>query len=124
MASVQRLVFGLIFIAMLGGCITPVGGPQTAPASRSLAGVSPATPRPGDSAVYLVRNAYNGEPRGEIQYRVEKVEGDRAIVAVTTTSPYAGLPRTEVEAPYGNRLRHSLATHSQPTMFDFSPPYP
>ena len=65
----------------------------------------------GDTFVYRVINAYNNEPRGQITYRVEKVEGDRVIVAVTTDTPVLGPARTEIYARDGNWLRHPLINH-------------
>jgi hypothetical protein len=121
---VRGLLFCLATLALLAGCGTPMSGPPSMPASRSLAGISPPAPRVGDNAVYAVRNGYNSEPVGDVQYLVEKVEGDRAFVAVTTTSPYVGSPYTQIESAFGNWMRHALNNHNQKIVYDFSPPYP
>lgn len=78
----------------------------------------------GDTYVYRVTNGYNGETRGKITYRVEKVESDRIEVSVTTDTTSAGLPRTEVYTKQGNWLRHPLANHDQLRNYDFTTALP
>ena len=57
-------------VVLFAGCITPVGNPYGTPIA--LAPVNPpALPRVGDRFVYLVRNGYNGEPVGQLEYRVD-----------------------------------------------------
>ena len=73
----------------------------------------------GDTYVYRISNGYNGEARGKISYRVEKVEADRVEVAVTTDTPSAGVARTEVYTKDGNWLRHPLVNHDQLREYEF-----
>lgn len=87
-------------------------------------GVAPAQPVAGDTFVYRVTNRYNNESRGQVTYRVEKVDAERVAVAVTTDTPLLGPARTEIYARDGNWLRHPLINHDQPTEHEFSPPYP
>jgi hypothetical protein len=121
----RRTIFCCFITGLLvAGCVTPVSPPPSVPATRSLAGVRPPLPYVGDIAVYRVRNAYNGEPRGDVQYRVEKIDGDRVTVAVTATSLAAALPHTEIYTLDGNWLRHPMANHDQAVDYEFSPPFP
>ncbi|MEO7729263.1 MAG: hypothetical protein ABIS45_18580 [Burkholderiales bacterium] len=119
-----RRIF-LCFVAglLLAGCISSVGPPPSTPLGAIVA-QRPAPPQIGETAVYRVVNAYNGEPRGDVQYRVEKVENERVFVAVTTSSPYAGLPHNEIYTPDGNWLRHPVSNHDQAIEYEFIPPFP
>lgn len=78
----------------------------------------------GDIYVYRISNGYNSEVRGRINYRVEKVDADRIEVAVTTDTPIAGNARTEIDAPNGNWLRRTLASHDQLRDLAFARPLP
>ncbi len=118
-----RLLPCLIAGALLAGCITPVGPPAATPIGVIVA-QRPVPPHVGETAAYRVLNAYNGEPRGDVQYRVDKIDAGRVFVAVTTSSPSAGLPRTEIFTPDGNWLRHSVNNHDRAIEYDFTPPYP
>lgn len=79
---------------------------------------------PGDTWAYRVTNAYNGEVRGSVQYRVEKVDADRVAVAVTTDQPSLGTPRTDIVTANGLWVRHPLTNHDQPVVYEFAQPYP
>ena len=121
----MRRIFACLCAGLLvAGCATQVGGPVGGPVASVLVGSPPPLPAVGDIAVYRVINAYNGEAQGDIQYRVDKVDAGYVMVAVTTTSPYAGLPHTEVYTTEGNWLRHPVVNHDRPVDYDFAPPYP
>jgi hypothetical protein len=83
-----------------------------------------ASPAAGDTYVYRVLNGYNHEVRGEITYRVDKVDADRVTVSVTTTTMALGMPYTEVYTKDGNWLRRPLVNHDQLVEYEFSPAYP
>jgi hypothetical protein len=78
----------------------------------------------GDIYIYRISNGYNGELRGKISYRVEKVEADRVDIAVTTDTPSAGVARTEVYTKNGNWLRHPLVNHDQLRDYEFATALP
>jgi hypothetical protein len=83
-----------------------------------------ATPAAGDTYVYRVINAYNNEVRGEMNYRVDKVEADRVTMSVTASHPSLGASHTVVYAKDDNWLRHPLINHDMPVDYNFSPAYP
>jgi hypothetical protein len=112
----------LILTLLSGGCAAPVG--NAIDDSRALIEKPPAKLAAGDTAVYRVINAYNGEVRGEIRYRVDKVESASVVVSVSADLPYAGVPHTEVYTTDGNWLRHPVVNHDRPIEYDFAPPYP
>ena len=98
-------------------------------AAVALASVAPgpaaaATPAAGDTYVYRVINGYSKEVRGEIRYRVDKVDAGRVTVSVTTNVPALGVARIEVVTPEGNWLRHPVINHDQPVEYEFSPAFP
>ena len=110
----------MFFVA---GCATSVDNAS----STSLVAVpvnAPAAPRVGDKILYIVRNAYNGELVGQVEYRVEKVDSGRSVLAVGSGSTYPAPPRTEVYAADGNWLRHPLVNHNQLIDYDFMQPFP
>ena len=78
----------------------------------------------GDAYVYRVSNGYNNEIRGQISYRIEKIQADRVEVAVTTDTPSAGSARTEVYTRNGAWLRHPLANHDQLREYEFASALP
>lgn len=121
----MRRVFAYLGITLLlAGCATPVGTPIVGTAASVLVATPPALPAVGDTAVYRVINAYNGEVQGEIQYRVDTVDAGRVVVNVNPTTAYAGLPHTAVYTAEGNWLHHPVVNHDRPTDYDFAPPYP
>jgi len=122
--DLQRALTALLLALLSGGCAAPVGHSLDGPVTRALIETRPATPAAGDIAVYRVINAYNGEVRGEIRYRVDKVESASVVVSVSASSPYLGVPPTEVYTMEGNWLRHPVVNHDRPTDYDFAPPYP
>ena len=83
-----------------------------------------AAPAVGDTFVYRVINAYNGEARGQVTYRVDRVEADRLTVSVTPDNPALGVPHTEIVDQNNNWLRHPVVNHDTPVEYDFSTPYP
>ena len=88
------------------------------------AGATAASPAAGDTYVYRVLNGYNHEVRGQITYRVDKVEADRVTVSVAADNTALGMPHNEVYTLDGNWLRHPLINHDQPVEYEFSPAYP
>jgi hypothetical protein len=88
------------------------------------AGAAAAAPAVGDTYIYRVLNGYNHEVRGQITYRVDKVEADRVTVSVTPDSAALGTAHTEVYAADGNWLRHPLTNHDQPVEYEFTPAFP
>ncbi len=119
-----RYLTGGACALILGGCLSFVSEPAGAPVSGTLRGTPTLLPAAGDTAVYRVVNAYNGESRGELHYRVEKADAALVIVSVTPSSPAEGLLHTEVYTPDGNWLRHPVINHDIPIEYDFRPPYP
>lgn len=81
-------------------------------------------PGAGDTWAYRVINAYNGETRGSVQFRVEKVDADRIAVAMSADPVSLGTPRTEIYTADGRWLRHTLTSHDQPVEYEFAQPYP
>ncbi len=122
--SLQRVLTALLLALLSGGCAAPIGNSLDGPRTRALIEARPATRAAGDIAVYRVINAYNGEVRGEIRYRVDKVESASVVVSVSASSPYMGVAPTEVYTMEGNWLRHPVVNHDRPTDYDFAPPYP
>ena len=78
----------------------------------------------GDLFVYQVTNGYNGEPRGTVTYRVDKVDAGRTEMTVTTDAPALGAAHTEIYAPDGNWIQHPLINHDQPVEYEFPVAYP
>jgi hypothetical protein len=111
------------FIVLLAGCAAQDINP-TRTEIVSAPVNAPALPRVGDIAHYGVRNAYNGEPVGAVEYRVDTVGPDYVVVAVNPTSANVGSPRTEIYAPDGNWLRHPVPNHDQLIDYEFAQPYP
>jgi len=120
----RRILACMSMAGLLAACATPAGAPLDVSAASALAASAPAVPAPGDTAVYRVINAYNGETQGEIRYRVDKVDAGRVVVDVNTSSAYAGAPHVAVYTAEGNWLRHPVVSHDHPTQYDFSPPFP
>ncbi len=90
----------------------------------SAIGAAAAAPAAGDSWAYRVINRYNGEVRGNVQYRVDKIDADRIAIAVTSDTVTLGLPRIEVQSADGKWLKHALINHDQPVDYEFAQPYP
>ena len=110
-------------MALCAGCLTPVSGPPVTPIA--LAPVNPpALPHVGDRYVYLVRNGYNGEPVGQVEYRIESAVRDHYVAEVSPSAVYPGQPRTEMFLFDGNWVRHALSSHDQQIEFEFNPPFP
>jgi hypothetical protein len=78
----------------------------------------------GDTYVYRIVNAYNNETRGEVTYRVDKVDADTVTMAVTFDHPSLGVPHTDVFGRDDNWLRHPLINHDVPVEYNFSPAFP
>lgn len=109
--------------ALCAGCITPVGGPSSMPIVMAPAH-PPTLPRAGDRYVYLVRNGYNGEPVGQVEYRIASAVRDHYVAEVVPSAVYPGEQRTELYMFDGNWQRHPLTSHGQQIEFEFNPPYP
>ncbi len=96
----------------------------TAVIAFALAATAANAAAAGDAWAYRVINAYNGEVRGNVQYRVEKVDADRIAVAMSADPLTLGMPRTEVYTTDGRWLKHALTNHDQPVEYEFAQPYP
>lgn len=83
-----------------------------------------ASPAAGDTYVYRVINGYNNEVRGQVQYRVDKIDADRITLSVTTDIPALGTAHTEIVTKDGNWLRHPVTNHDQPVEYEFAQAYP
>jgi hypothetical protein len=83
-----------------------------------------AAPAAGDTYVYRLINGYNNEVRGQVRYRIDKVDADRITVSVSADIPSLGIARTDVITPDGNWLRHPVTNHDQPVEYEFSPAFP
>src|SRR6266404_1664229 len=79
--------FGIHTIASLAAAAMAV---VSAPA---LAEASPAA---GDTYVYRLSNGFNNEARGQISYRVEKIDAGRIVVAVSANTLTAEMANTEI----------------------------
>ena len=88
------------------------------------AALTVAAPAPGDTYVYRVINAYNGEVVGQVAYRVDKVDAGQVTVSATPDRPALGLPHTDILANDGNWLRHPLINHDKPVEYTYSPAFP
>jgi hypothetical protein len=86
--------------------------------------VAVAAPAVGDSWTYRVVNRYNGEVRGNIQYRVDKVDASGVAVAVSSDVASVGTPHTELYTADGLWLKYPLINHDQAVEYEFSKPYP
>ena len=93
-------------------------------ASVLTTAVAQPVPAVGDAYVYRVINAYNNEPRGQVRSRIDNVDTDRVVMAVTTETPGTSIASTEVYAPDGNWLRHPLTNRDQPVDYAFAPAFP
>jgi len=78
----------------------------------------------GETYVYRVVNAYNKEVRGEVRYRVDKVDSGGVTMTVTSDRLATDLDHTEVYTKEGNWLRRPLDSHGQKVDYVFSSPYP
>ena len=78
----------------------------------------------GDTYVYRVVNGYSKEVRGQVRYRVEKVDPESVTVAVTPDTAAAGYERTEVYAKDGNSRRRLMDSHAQKVDYVFAATYP
>jgi hypothetical protein len=83
-----------------------------------------AAPAAGDTFVYRLLNGYNNETRGQISYRIDKIDAGRITVSVIPESPGLGAARTEIYTSDGNWLRHTVVNHDQPTEYEFASAYP
>ena len=93
-------------------------------AVASVPAIAAAAPVAGDTYVYRLSNGYNNEARGQISYRVDKIDADHAVVAVSANTSHAEMAHTEIYANDGNWLRRPLINHDQPVEFEFAPVYP
>jgi hypothetical protein len=119
----HKLLLPCVVLLSAAGCVTPVEYPHSTPIAIAPV-VAPQPPRATDRFVYSVRNGYNGEPVGQLEYRVDKVDRDRMIMAVNPAAAYPNPPVTEVVALDGNWLRHALINHNQLIEYDFAQPFP
>ena len=102
-----------VLLLLVGACGAPLS--QTPPAGVAAEIAGPQL-RVGDTWRYAVRDAFTNLPRGEVDYRVTRVEGDTATVEVRS----GDLLSTELYTRSGNWLRRP-ATNMQE--FSYSPAY-
>ena len=89
-----------------------------------VAGAAAAAPAVGDTYVYRVINVYNNEARGQVTYRVDKVDADSVTISVSPDTVELGAPHTDIFTRDDNWLRHPLINHDVPVEYTFSPAYP
>jgi hypothetical protein len=92
--------------------------------ATTLSPIAAAAPAVGDTYVYRLSNGYNREVRGQIHYRIDKIDADHITVAVTTDTPSLGAARTEIYTKDGNWLRHPLVNHDFLREYEFAQAYP
>jgi hypothetical protein len=90
-------------------------------APTALAASSPVV---GDSYVYRFVNGYTKEVRGQLLYRVDKVDSNTIVVSVTPDSAAAGQQRTEIYTKEGNWLKHQVESHGGQAEYEFGTAYP
>ena len=90
----------------------------------AVAMAGPAAAAAGETYVYRVVNGYNKEVRGELRYRVDKVDAEGVTVTVTPDSRATGLEHTERFTKEGNWLLRPLDSHGQKVEYSFSSAYP
>ncbi len=78
----------------------------------------------GDTYVYRVSNGYSKEARGQVSYRVDRVDTDRTVVSVAPDSPALGPAYNVVYTYEGNWLRHPVTNHDRPVEYEFAQAYP
>jgi hypothetical protein len=108
-----RLFIPLLLLLLVGACAAPL---SKAPPAGIAPEVGAPQLRAGDTWRYAVRDAFTNLPRGEVEYRVTRVEGDTATVEVRS----GDLVSTELYTRSGNWLRRP-ATNMQE--FSYSPAY-
>ena len=97
------------------GCVAAIAG-ASGPAS--------AAPAAGETYAYRLVNGYNKEVRGEVRYRVDKVEGERVTVSVAPDKPDAGVQHMEIYTREGNWLQYPLDSHGGKVEYLFSAALP
>jgi len=83
-----------------------------------------AAPAAGDGYTYRVSNMYNNEVWGKADYRVERIEAGRVVIAFATDVLALGVARTEVYTDDGNGLALALINHDRPVAYEFASPLP
>ena len=78
----------------------------------------------GSTYSYRLVNGYSKEVRGQLHYRVDKVDPGSYTVSVSPDRAAAGYERTEIYTKEGNSLRRLLESHGQKVEYVFSTPYP
>lgn len=122
--KIREILWAALTASLLASCAVQIGGPVGAPVSSLPAGSPLLLPAAGDTAVYRIINAYNGEMRGELRYRVERIDAGQVVMSAISSSPTEGLPHTEIYTPDGNWLRRPVVNHDIPVEYSFDPPYP
>jgi hypothetical protein len=109
----KRRLLGCILLLLVCACAAPLS--QTPPPGIGAEVAGPQL-RVGDTWRYAVRDAFTNLPRGELEYRVTRVEGD----TVTVEARSGDRVTTELYTRSGNWLRRP-ATNMQE--FSYNPPY-
>ena len=78
----------------------------------------------GSAYVYRLVNGYSKEVRGQLHYRVDKVDPAGYTVSVSPDNSAAGFARTEIYTKEGNSLRRLLESHGQKVEYVFASAYP
>jgi hypothetical protein len=78
----------------------------------------------GDIYTYRLVNGYNGQVRGHLENRVDKIDASGITVTVTPDSPHAGSGVTKLFTKEGNWLRHPVESHGVKVMYKFASAYP
>ncbi len=92
--------------------------------TASAPALGEAAPAAGDTYVYRLSNGFNNEARGQISYRVEKIDAGRIVVAVSANTLPAEMAHTEIYTSDGNSVRRPLINHDRPVEYEFAPVYP
>lgn len=108
----SRHLFPALLLVLLTACAAPTYPPPPGVAANVAA---PAL-NVGDAWRYAVQDGYTHLPRGSVDYRVTRIDGDTATVEVRSEDRVA----TELYTRAGNWLRRP-ATNMQD--FSYSPPY-
>ena len=93
-------------------------------AAMCLNGSAAAAPVSGETYVYRLVNGYSKEIRGQVRYRVDRVDPESITVAVMPDSAAAGFERTEVFTKEGNWMRRPMESHGEKVEYLFSTAYP
>jgi hypothetical protein len=81
-------------------------------------------PVAGSTYVYRIVNGYSKEIRGQLHYRVERVDPAAYTVKVSPDTAAAGWERTEIHTREGNSLQRLIESHGNKVEYLFASAYP